>query len=315
MPALEFHQPFETTESRLRVENILLPGRHRFRLIVVDDDGIESAPVDTLVTIVGPVPRSDVVARAREARGRVFYATGVLLNAQHRDADQPDNHRGLARALAYLHGSGTLAGLEVTWERATGGRGERLVVKPGVALDRLGRIIEVPRDAPLPLDRWFDEQSDANLIRCFKPSLQGVVADVFVRLVPVEPGPTPGSAYEVKLYLRQEPDPPPLPPPTWPVFMRTDGARKDLQDAIFAAWAAWHEGDESCDQGGPPLRPLPEHVLGQDRTSVFLPSLVLPATLPASGGRPIRTTREVAVDNRSRRFAYPPAALARWVGL
>ena len=313
MPTLEFHQPFETTESRLRVENILLPGRHRFRLIVVDDDGIESAPVDTLVTIVGPVPRSDVVARAREARGRVFYATGVLLNAQHLDADRLDNHRGLARALAYLHGSGTLAGLEVTWERATGGRGERLVVKPGIALDRLGRIIEVPRDASLPLDRWFDEQSDAQLIGGFKPSVQGVVADVFVRLVPVEPGPTPGSAYEVKLYLRQEPDPPPLPPPTWPVFMRTDGARKDLQDAIFAAWAAWHEGDDSCDQAG--ARPLPEHVLGQDPTSVFLARLVLPATLPASDARPVRTAREVVVDNRSRRFAYPPAALARWVGL
>ena len=313
MPTLELQQPFETTEPRLRVENILLPGRHRFRLIVVDDDGIESAPVDTLVTIVGPVPRSDVVARTRQARGRVFYATGVLLNAQHRDADQPDNHRGLARALAYLHGSGTLAGLEVTWERATGGRGERLVVKPGVALDRLGRIIEVPRDAPLPLDRWFDEQSDAHLIGGFKPSVQGVVADVFVRLVPVDPGPTPGSAYEVKLYLRQEPDPPPLPPPTWPVFMRTDGAQRDLQDAIFAAWAAWHEGDDSCDQAG--ARPLPEHVLGQDPTSVFLARLVLPATLPASDARPVRTAREVVVDNRSRRFAYPPAALARWVGL
>src|SRR5437667_953709 len=215
MPTLELQQPFETTEPRLRVENILLPGRHRFRLIVVDDDGIESAPVDTLVTIVGPVPRNDVVARTREARGRVFYATGVLLNAQHRDADQPDNHRGLARALAYLHGSGTLAGLEVTWERATGGRGERLVVKPGIALDRLGRIIEVPRDAPLPLDRWFDEQSDAPLIGGFKPSLQGVVADVFVRLVPGEPG--QGDGHEVKLYLRQEPDPPPLPLPALPV--------------------------------------------------------------------------------------------------
>src|SRR2546430_966786 len=205
MPALELHQPFETTEPRLRVENILLPGRHRFRLIVVDDDGIESDPVDTLVTIVAPVARSDVVARAREARGRVFYATGVLLNGQHLDADQLDNHRGLARALAYLHGSGTLAGLEVTWERATSGLGERLVVKPGIALDRLGRIIEVPRDAPLPLDRWFDEQSDANLIGGLKPYLPRAVADGVVRLAPRDPGSPPSSAHEGKLYLRHEP--------------------------------------------------------------------------------------------------------------
>src|SRR2546421_2739284 len=311
MPTLELQQPFETTESRLRVENILLPGRHRFRLIVVDDDGIESAPVDTRVTIEGRVPRSDVVARAREARGRVFYATGVLLNAQHLDADQVDNHRGLARALAYLHGSGTLAGLEVTWERATGGRGERLVVKPGIALDRLGRIIEVPRDAALPLDRWFDGQSDAQLIGGFKPSVQGVVADVFVRLVPGEPG--QGDGYEVNLSLRQEPDPPPLPTPAWPVFTRTDGARRELQDAIFAARHEGGGGDDSPDQGGP--KSLAEHVPEQDPTSVFLARLVLPATLPATGGRPIRTAGEVVVDNRRRRFVYPPAALARWVGL
>src|SRR6266550_2360774 len=205
MPTLELQRPFETPEPRLRVENILLPGRHRFRLIVVDNDGIESDPVETLVTIVGPLPGSDALVRGREARGRVFYATGVLPDA---------------------------------------------------------------------------------------------------------PGQTPGSAYEVKLYLRQEPGPPPLPPPAWPVFTRTDGARRELQDAIFAAW---HEGDDSSDQGGP--KSLPEHVPGQDPTSVFLARLLLPATLPATGGPPIRTAGEVVVDNRSRRFVYPPAALARWVGL
>ncbi|HXL33868.1 MAG TPA: hypothetical protein VN953_03045 [Gemmatimonadales bacterium] len=310
MPTLELQRPFETTEPRLRVENILLPGRHRFRLIVVDNDGIESDPVETLITIVGPLPSSDAFGRAREARGRVFYATGVLLDAQHLDAQQLYEHRWLARALSYLHGSGTLAGLEVTWEQATGSRSERLIVKPGIALDPLGRIIEVPRDADLPLDRWFDGQSDAHLIGAFKPSVQGVVADVFVRLVPGEPGEAPRSAYEVKLHLRQEPEPPPLPPPAWPVFTRTDGARRELQDAIFVAW---HEGDDSSDQGGP--KSLPEHVPGQDPTSVFLARLLLPATLPATGGRPIRTAGEVVVDNRSRRFVYPPAALARWVGL
>src|SRR6266567_6547506 len=313
MPTLELQRPFETPEPRLRVESILLPGRHRFRLIVVDNDGIESDPVDTLVTIVGQVPSDDALVRAREARGRVFYATGVLLDAQHLDAEQLYDHRWLPRALSYLHGSGTLAGLEVTWEKATGGGSERLVVKSGIALDRLGRLIEVPRDADLPLDRWFDGQSEAHLIGAFKPSVQGVVADVFVRLVPGEPGQTPGSAYEMKLYLRQEPDPPPLPPPAWPVFTRTDGARRELQDAIFAAWHEGGGGDDSSDQSGP--RSLPEHVLGQDPTSVFLARLVLPATLPVTGGRPIRTGGEVVVDNRSRRFVYPPAALARWVGL
>src|SRR6266576_604519 len=98
MPAeVAFGRPFETTEPRLRVESILLPGRHRFRLIVVDNDGIESDPVDTLVTIVGQVPSGDAFGRAREARGRVFYATGVLLDAQQLDAEQLNDHRWLGR--------------------------------------------------------------------------------------------------------------------------------------------------------------------------------------------------------------------------
>src|SRR5438477_8609480 len=295
MPTLELQRPFETTEPRLRVESILLPGRHRFRLIVVDNDGIESDPVDTLVTIVGQVPSGDAFGRAREARGRVFYATGVLLDAQHLDAEQLYDHRRLGRALSYLHGSGTLAGLEVTWEKATGGRSERLVVKPGIALDRLGRIIEVPRDADLALDRWLDGQSDAHLIGAFKPSFQGVVVDVFVRLVPGEP--SQGDGYEVNLYLRQEPDPPPLPPPAWPVFTRTDGARRELQDAIFAAWHEGGGGDDSSVQGRP--KAPPEHVPGQEPTSVFLARLVLPATLPATGGRPIRTAGVVGVGDGS----------------
>src|SRR2546430_8188806 len=100
-----------------------------------------------------------------------------------------------------------------------------------------------------------------------------------------------------------------LPPPAWRVFPRPDGPRWELQEVIFAAW----HGRDSSGQGGP--KPLPEHAVGQDPTSVFLARLVLPATLPATGGRPIRTAAEVVVDNRSRRFVYPPAALARWVGL
>src|SRR2546429_1743144 len=173
MATLELQQPFETTEPRLRVENILLPGRHRFRLIVVDNDGIESDPVDTLVTIVGPAPRSDAVVKAREARGRAFYARGVLLSAPHLDADQLHDHGWLGRALAYLHGSGTLAGLEVTWEKATGGCSERLVGKPGLAVDRLRPVIQSPRDAGPPPGPWAPRGSGAPTHRGVQPPLSG----------------------------------------------------------------------------------------------------------------------------------------------
>src|SRR5207237_10076051 len=161
MAALEVPQPSGTTDPRRRAETLPLPGRRRFRVTVVDNDGIESDPVDTLVTIVGPAPRSAAGVKAREARGRAFYARGVLLSAPHLDADQLHDHGWLGRALAYLDGSGTLAGLEVTWEKATGGCSERLGVKPGIALDRLGRVIEVPRDAELWLAPWIAGPSGA----------------------------------------------------------------------------------------------------------------------------------------------------------
>src|SRR5438094_417560 len=127
------------------VTNPVDPGDHLFQLIVVDENGVESIPAEQKVTI-SPDDRKPQA---------VLTATGALHDAQHLDAEQLYDHRWLARALSHLHGSGTLAGLEVTWEKATGGRSERLVVKPGIALDRLGRIIEVPRDAYLPLDRWL----------------------------------------------------------------------------------------------------------------------------------------------------------------
>src|SRR5437870_11525741 len=85
---------------------------------------------------------------------RVFYATGTLLDAADFSAEQMYHRGRLARALTYLHGSGTVAGLKVEWERPLmagadpkfpAGREETLRVHPGMAIDRLGRIIEVPR--------------------------------------------------------------------------------------------------------------------------------------------------------------------------
>lgn len=272
---------------------------------------------------------ADALGTARQTPDRLFYAIGVLLDAEDFEAEQRYHRGRLARALAYLHANGTVAGLEVKWEKGTGDRGERLLVKPGLALDRVGRLIEVPRDACLRLDRWFAGETDAHLIGAFKPSAQGVVADVFVRYVACERGKTPAFAtgpfdaldalqparlrdgYEVTLYPRQEADPPPLPQGAWPALSGGDAAKKvALQDAVFAAW---HETDDAWDRDGP--KPLGEHVPGQDPTSVFLARLVLPATLPGGGARPVRRADDVVVDNRSRRFVYPPAALARWVGL
>jgi hypothetical protein len=53
--------------------------------------------------------RADAL-EAAERPDRPFYATGVLLDAED-FLDEQTYHRGrLARALAYLHGTGTIAG-------------------------------------------------------------------------------------------------------------------------------------------------------------------------------------------------------------
>ena len=92
---------------------------------------------------------------------RVHYATGVLLAADD-FLDEQDYHRGrLARTLAYLHGSGTVAGLRVEHHPAVEAtdeapaREEELMVKAGLAIDRLGRLVEVPRDACIRPDKLF----------------------------------------------------------------------------------------------------------------------------------------------------------------
>lgn len=104
---------------------------------------------------------------AAERPDRVNYATGVLLDAQD-FADEQTYHRSrLGRALAYLHGSGTLAGLAVSPPQRLGSPLDptpdwELHVNPGLALDRYGRLIEIPqRPWCLRINRWWNALADA----------------------------------------------------------------------------------------------------------------------------------------------------------
>ena len=160
---------------------------------------------------------------ARPAAERPSYATGMLLDAQD-FTDEQTYHRGrLARALASLTGGGTLAGLRVVQSPATTGanaRPEEIRVEPGLAIDRLGRLIEVPRPACLRLQAWFDAEraadggdrlrraAYASLNRFLSPRAiaeagsggrppipaRGVVADVFLRFIACARGLTPSFA-------------------------------------------------------------------------------------------------------------------------
>jgi hypothetical protein len=278
------------------------------------------------------------------APDRVFYAEGVLLSAADFEAEQAYHRGRLARALAGLHGSGTLAGLRVVWQPAQPAqagppvqvaREEELLVEPGLALDRLGRLVEVPRAACIRLGRWFDQQPDEVLERGLYRGAEavvvdgapvaGLVADLFVRFISCERGKTPAFAagpfdaldavvpsrlrdgYELRLFVRQErPLPLPTPDVIWPT------TRAGLPEAIFGAWQQLVERGQDGE-----LLPLAEHLVGQDPTFLFLARLVMPAEPAAAGQR--RPTRlpsgPVRVLNGLRPFVYSSAALARLAGL
>lgn len=274
----------------------------------------------------------------QEGPDRVNYVTGVLLGAEDFQAEQ-EYHRGrLAQALASAMGYGTLAGLEVSHHPAQAAdadhpaRLEGLVVTPGLAIDRRGRLLEVSRSRCLKLADWYETRPPQLLRQAwhaadslFAGSAPGVAADLFIRFVVCEQGKTPafaGSAFtsfdsvtaarlrdgfEIELVLRTESSPA-LPQPQWPDF-GSDGA--NLRDAIFAAW---REGTAASSGQG--LDPLPEHVAGQDTSALFLARLLLPADQSPIDQRPIRRLGEpVVVRNDWRPFVVTANALVRWLGI
>ena len=155
---------------------------------------------------------------------RVYYATGMMLDAEDFQDEQNYHRARLARALSNLHGSGTAAGLEVVYNlvelppRLPGGpvrQAEQLVVRPGLAIDRLGRMIESPNSLCLRLDVWFESLAPALRVAAFKqspspenpgtfsgvkvtdldPRCNGVlVADLFLQYEVCERGKTPAFA-------------------------------------------------------------------------------------------------------------------------
>jgi hypothetical protein len=142
---------------------------------------------------------------------RPVYATGMLLDAQD-FLDEQTYHRGqLARALGAVAGSGTLAGLRVQHRPGTDTGPEEIQVNAGLALDRLGRLIELPRPACLRLQRWWDAETARSALlqadyatpeRFVSARAQtegamparAVVADVFLRFVACPRGLTPAFA-------------------------------------------------------------------------------------------------------------------------
>jgi len=56
VPVLKPGVPVTLDQPDLLVENKLSPGRYRFRLVAIDNAGLESDPTDIVVTIEAPAP-------------------------------------------------------------------------------------------------------------------------------------------------------------------------------------------------------------------------------------------------------------------
>lgn len=237
--------------------------------------------------------RPDRLARADlDLRDRLNYVQGILLDSDS-FSDEQLYHRGrLARALAYLFGTGTVAGLEVTYVD-TDDRDE-IEVAAGLAIDPLGRLIEVPRRWCLELGPWLAAQRPADLSDGWitEGGETVLVADVFARFVECPRRLSPSLAsgpfdaldavapsrlrdgFELALVIRTETqlrraaiangDPPPLPEIPLPhANARYQELLEMTPSAMLAAMRVdilsnWREGTAFWENDRPPR--LPEHL-------------------------------------------------------
>jgi hypothetical protein len=157
----------------------------------------------------------------RTSPERPHYATGVLLDSDDFISEQTYHRGRLAQAVGFITGGGTLAGLGIAHVAPAAQRAEEIRVAAGLAVDRLGRLIELPRAACLRVQRWWEQiaadeagrddlgraaydnlgrfisdRASAGAGQSGAPALpsRAVVADLFIRFVACEQGYTPSFA-------------------------------------------------------------------------------------------------------------------------
>ena len=277
--------------------------------------------------------RKDILPNTHQP-DRVHYETGVLLNDDDFLAEQTYHRGRLARALTYVGGSGTLAGLYVkegisSYANEAGDieSQQSLTIEPGLAIDPIGRMIEVPRPACLRLETWYEQQKAADLVNAWHPageawladgteaeSPSGIVMDLMLEFVPCERGKTPAFAegpfdsidavtiarirdyFKAHLIIRERGLAAPIPDNPWPDFADIDEneRNKEFRDAIFDAW----------------------QTQAPDNPFVYLATVVIETLAPAGDSVPPRQAgNPIAINNRFRPFIYTANALARWLNI
>lgn len=206
-------------------------------------------------------------------------------------------------------------------------------VSPGLAIDRVGRMIEVPNTVCIRIQPWLAGQSISDL----NSALQGgnIIVDVFATFAPCTQGVTPSYAtqddydatdafspdsvldsFSMQLVLRNDSNPqlpvdPWLPAGPVPTGGVTSTLTQSLKQSILAANSG-SGANSPFTLNGPPPAEIPP---GFDPSSVFLARISIPATAGSSGQPPSYDINTITIDNLSRLFLYPPSLVARVVGL
>jgi hypothetical protein len=282
---------------------------------------------------------------------RLYYATGEMLGADDFQAEQLYHRRQLAMTLRFLYGSGTIAGLKVTVEPQAPDSSDPtrhseivIVVKPGLAIDRAGRLVEVPVPVSLRLKRWLsyttnpDATGDPHAPDALTNALNNstVTADLFLSFHPCERGWTPAFAsgpfdsldasqpsrirdsYELKLLLRSSGDASTFDP--WAASLPDNPSKAQVQEAILDSWDSLLP--PANDMGD--FHEIPAEL--KDPAAIRLARLNIPVEHNASvlqvadldwritawSKQPSSSADNTRnVDNTARNFIVPPAILRR----
>jgi hypothetical protein len=206
-------------------------------------------------------------------------------------------------------------------------------VTAGMAIDRVGRMIESPSTVCIFLEPWLTGQAAADLNNAVD-SHGNLIVDVFATFIPCTQGVTPCYAsqddydatdafsvnrlldgFSMQLILRSDANPL-LPQDPWkgagavPSGAITSAEVQSVQNAILQNNTGPSGTAPFLTNGAVPS----EYPPGFDTSSVFLARLSIPAT-KIVGSAPTFDLTKISIDNNSRLFLYPAALLARTVGL
>ena len=208
-------------------------------------------------------------------------------------------------------------------------------VTPGMAVDRVGRMIEVPSTVCIRIKPWLANQPLAYLNSFLTSGSGNILVDVFATFVPCTQGVTPCFAtqddysatdafsanrmldsFAMQLVLRNDSNPQ-LPQDPWdpagaiPTGTITPAIAQSLKQSILAVNAGPASTPPFAATGPTPAEIPP----GFDASSVFLARISIPATEGASGEPPNFDLNSITIDNLSRLFLYPASLVARSIGL